>query len=164
MICFVTSCAQTPDSKKLIDEINASKAKAWRLVDEAESKRKEAREKNRSGEVESRDALIEEAAKLYRQASNAFQDAAKQAKELSKVQSLPWYEQYFSLHSKLLSNRAYVASDAHEELLVRKSGSPSESQVQSWTDDLKRIEEEDEELLKQIVAIEKRQGVVLIKE
>jgi hypothetical protein len=63
-----------------------------------------------------------------------------------------------------LNNLANLAAGAHDELLARNSGTPSEAQVQLWKDQLKRIVEENEELRKQIASIESRQGVVLIKE
>jgi len=65
---------------------------------------------------------------------------------------------------KLINKLAQLAADARAELLVRKSGPPSESQVQAGKDDLKRVREENEEFRKQIASIEVRQGIVLIKE
>ena len=159
-ICFVSSCAQTPEGKKLIDDINAAKIKARHIGEEADRKRNEARGKNK----DEHDRLIEEAAKLYGQASGTLEDAAKKAKELTKVNNPPWYAEYFGLQSKLINNLAQLAAGAQEELLVTKNGPPSESQVQAWKDSLKRIREENEEFRKQIASIESRQGIVLIKE
>ena len=76
-LCFSTSCGQTPQSNKLIDEINAAKVKARKLGEEAELKRREAREKNKSGDRAEHDRLIEEAAKLYAQASDALNEGSK---------------------------------------------------------------------------------------
>src|SRR5262245_4709330 len=160
-MCFVTSCAQTPASNKLIGEINDAKVKARNLGEEAERKRGEARDQTDRPE---RERLIEEAAKLYGQVSDRLVEAAKNADEMAKVKSPTWYEEYFSLQSKLISNLAELANGAHDELLVRKSGEPTESQVQTWKANINRIRKENEGFRKQISAIESRQGTVLIKE
>jgi chromosome segregation ATPase len=159
-ICFVTACHQAaPESKKFIDEINAAKVKARNLGVEADRKRREAGDNQAE-----HDRLIEEAAKLYGQASDTLAQAASKAKELAKVKSPSWYEEYFTLQSKLLNNLAQLAAGAKEESLIRKNGAPSESQLQTWKDQLKRFRQEDDEFRKQIASIEKRQGVVLITE
>ena len=160
-ISVITSCGQTSASNKLIDEINDAKVKARKLGEEAEHKRAEARDQRDRSE---RDRLIEEAAKLYGQVSDTLMEAAKDADEMAKVKSTTWYEEYFSLQSKLISNLAQLAVGTHNELLVRKSGEPTESQVQSWKEDINRIRKENDEFRKRISAIESRQGTVLIKE
>jgi hypothetical protein len=158
--CFVTACGQAaPKGKKLIDDINAAKVKARSLSSEAERKRKEAGENQAE-----HDRLIEEAANVYGQASDTLAEAASKAKELAKVKSPSWYEEYFNLQSQLLNNLAQLAAGAKEELLIRKNGPPSEAQLQTWKESLKRIREEDDEFRKQIASIEKRQRVVLITE
>jgi hypothetical protein len=163
-LCFTTSCGQSPQSNKLIDEINAAKVKARNLGEEAERKRIKAREKSESSDREEHDRLIEEAARLYGQASDALNEAAKNAMQMANLKSPEWYEEYFSLQSKLIGNLAQLATGAHEELLARKSGTPTESQMQTWKENLNRIRRENEEFRRQISAIESRQGVVLIKE
>lgn len=160
-MCLITSCGQTSASNKLIDEINEAKVKARNFVEEAERKRAKARDQNDRAE---RDKLIDEAAKLYGQASDALQVAAKNADEMAKVKSPAWYEEYFNLQSKLIGNLAQQAVGAHDELLVRKNGTPSESQLQAWKEDIDRIRKENDEFRKQISVIESRQGTVLIKE
>jgi hypothetical protein len=159
-ICFVSSCGQTPEGKKLIDDINATKVKARHFGKEADRKWNEARGKNE----DEQDRLIEEAANLYGQASETLQEAATKATELAKIKNPSWYEEYFGLQSKYFNNLARLAAGAKDELLGRKSGLPSESQLQAWKDELKRIGEENEQLKKQIASIESRQGIVLIKE
>ena len=158
--CFITSCGQTSASNKRIDEINESILKARNLAEEAERKRTEARDQ--SGRPE-HDRLIEEAAKLYMQASDTLIEAVKNADEMAKVKNPAWYEEYFSLQSKLITNLAQLAAGAHDELLVRKSGEPTESQIQSWKKNINRIRKENEDFRKEISAIESRQGTVLIK-
>ena len=80
-ICFVTACGQTaPESKKLIDEINAAKVKARNLSSEAERKTKEAGDNQAE-----HDRLIEEAAKIYGQTSDTLAEASSKAKELAEV-------------------------------------------------------------------------------
>jgi hypothetical protein len=160
VICLVTPCSQTPEGKRLIDEINAAKVKARNLGDEAERKRKEARENTES----EHDRLIETAAELYGQASNTLKEAVEKSKELAKLQSPPWYAEYFGLQSRLISNLAELAAGANEELLIRKDSAPSEAQVQKWKDNIKRIREENDQFHKQIASIELRQGIVLINE
>jgi hypothetical protein len=157
----ITSCAQTSASNKVIDEINDAKVKARNLGEEAERKRAQARDQTDRRE---RARLIEEAAKLHGQASDRLVEAAKIAEEMAKVKSPAWYEEYFSLQSKLISNLAQLATGAHDELLVRKSGEPTEAQVQLWNENIKRIRKENEEFRKRITAIESRQGIVLIKD
>jgi len=159
-LCFVTFCGQTQEGEKLIDDINAAKVKARRLADDAERKRSEAREKNQA----EHGRLIEEAAKFYGQAADTLKEAARNAQELAKVKSPSWYEEYFGLQSKLFNNLAQLATGAQAELIVRKNGPPSESQLQIWKDNLERIRKEDEEFREKIASIESRQGVVLIKE
>ena len=159
-ICFVTSCGQAaPESKKLIDDINAAKVKARSLTFEAERKRREAGDNKAE-----HDRLIEEAAKLYGQTSDTLAEAASKAKELAKVKNPSWYEEYFNLQAKLFNNLAQLATGAREELLIRNNGPPSESQLQTWKDNLTRFQKENDEVRKQIASIESRQGVVLIKE
>jgi hypothetical protein len=160
-LCFITSCGQTTENNKLIDEINGAKIKARNLGEEAERKRAKARD---SGDRDERHRLIEEAAKLYGHASDTLFEAAKNASEMAKVKRPSWYEEYFQLQSKLINNLAQLAAGAHEELLARDSGAPSESQVQSWRENINRIKKENEEFRRQITAIETRQGIVLIKE
>ena len=91
-------------------------------------------------------------------------EAATKAKDLAKLKSPAWYEEHFNLQAKLFNNLAQLAAGAQQELLIRKNGAPSESQLQTWTDNLKRLQKEDDEFRKQIASIESRQGVVLIKE
>ena len=160
-MCFITSCGQTPASNRLSDEINDAKVKARHLVEEAERQRAAARDQTDRRE---RERLLEEAAKLSGLASDRLVEAAKNADEMAKVKSPAWYEEYFSLQSKLITNLAQLATGAHHELLVRKRGDPTESQVQSWKENIDRIRKENEGLRKQISAIESRQGTVLIKE
>lgn len=160
-MCFSTSCGQARQTNKLIDEINGAKVKARNLAEEAERKRTKARE---SGDRNEHDKLIDEAAKLYAQASDALNGAAQNAKEMAKVKNPEWYEEYFTLQSKLIDNLAQLATGAHDELLARKNSTPTDSQLQSWKEHINRIRKENENLHRRISAIEKRQGIVLIKE
>jgi hypothetical protein len=163
-MCFVTSCGQALEGEKLIEQINASKVKARNLGDEAERKRTKAKEKSESGDREAHDRLIEDAAKLFGQASDALKEAAENATELAKLKSPLWYEGYFSLQSKLIRNLAELGAGAHDELVIRKTGPPTEHQVQLWKENINRIAKENDEFRQQIAAIESRQGIVLIKE
>jgi hypothetical protein len=95
MVCSIKVLLLLALGKKLIDDINAAKIKARRFGEEAYRKRNEAREKNQ----DEHDRLIEEAAKLYGQASETLAKAAKKAKELTKVKSPAWHEEYFDLQS-----------------------------------------------------------------
>jgi hypothetical protein len=95
-VCWVTSCGQAPQTK-LIDEINAAKIEARKLSADAERKRTAAREKSQSTDQAEHDKLIDEAAKLYEHASETLNEAADKATEIAKVESPPWYEEYFTL-------------------------------------------------------------------
>ena len=159
-MCFVTSCAQQPNTHKLIEEINGGKVKARDLIKKAEEKRKEAG----AGDQAQLNKLIQEAAELYKQASNLLSEAAKKADEVSKSKSPEWYQEYFTLQAKLLRNFAQLGVGAHDELLTRLNGPLSEAQERSMKENLSRIGQEDKELQKRINEIESRQGVVLIKE
>ncbi len=162
-ICFGTSCAQTPQGK-LIDEVNATKKKARNLTDEAERKRKEAGQKRASGDNAEYDRLIKETANIYGQIADSLNEAASKTDEIAKVKQPEWYGEYFTSHAKLMRNLAQLATGAHDELLLRLSGPPSESQVKSWKENMARIDKENDELWSKIKAIEKREGLVLIKE
>jgi len=161
--CFVISCGQTPQAK-LINEVNAAWIKARELGDEAERRRAQAREKSASGDHAEHDKLIQEAADLYQQAADSLNGASDKTHELAKQKQPKWYEEYFSLQSKLMRNLAQLAVGAHDELLARMRGAPSESQVQFWNENITRIRKENDELWTQIKTIEKREGLVLIKE
>jgi hypothetical protein len=162
-ICSASSCGQTPQAK-LIDEVNATKRKARNLGDEAEQKRAAAGQKRNSGDEAEYDKLIKEAANLYGQAGEKLNEAAVKADEIAKVKQPEWYKEYFGLHAKLTRNLARLAAGAHDELLIRLSGPPTESQLQSWKETLSRINKENEEFRTRIKTIEKREGSVLIKE
>ena len=83
---------------------------------------------------------------------------------MAKLKSPEWYEEYFSLQSKRFTNLAQLASNAHDELLARNNGTVTDSQLQSWKENIDRISKEDDEFRSRISAIETRQEVVLIKE
>ena len=159
-ICFVTSCAQQSNTHKLIEEINAAKVKARDLVKKAEEKRKEAG----AGDEAQLKKLIPEAAELYKQSSNLLSEAANKADEVSKSKNPGWYEEYFTLQSKLLRNFAQLGVGAHDELLTRLNGPLSEAQERKMKENLSRIAQEDKELQKRIKEMESQQGVILIKE
>lgn len=161
--CFLTSCGQASETNKLIAEINAVKAKARTIANEAESKRAKAEEKTEAGDRSGVNSLIEEAAKLYGQISELLHQAADKADQIVNLKNPEWYREYFRLHSKLIRSLAQMASSAHEELLL-KSGEPSESQLKSWKENISRVGKENQELRRQIAAIEARHGVVLINE
>jgi hypothetical protein len=163
-LCFSTSCGHTQQSDKLIDQINAAKVKARSLSEEAQLKLTKAKEKNRSEDRDEHDRLIDEAATLCAQASDVLNKGAEDAKQLAKLKSPGWYQEYFSLQAKLIGNLAKISTGAHDELLARKNGAPTDSQVQAWKEDINRISKENEELRRQISAIETRQRIVLIKE
>lgn len=108
--------------------------------------------------------MIDEAAKLYEHASGTLNEAADKATEIAKVKSPPWYEEYFNLQAKLIRNQAQLAHGAHDELVARKNGRPTEPLVLSWKENIDRIMKENEQFRKQIAAIESREGMVLLKE
>ena len=159
-IFFVSSCQKLPPDKR-IDDVNTAKAKARKLSEQAERKRREGVLKSEKSE---HDKLVDEAADLYGQAADTLNGAAATTDELAKLKQPGWYEEYFGLQSKLTRNLAQMAKGAHDELLAGKSGPPSDSQVQSAKENIIRIRNENEELRTRIKTIETREGVVLINE
>jgi hypothetical protein len=164
LICFVVGCGQQQETNKLIDEINAARVKAKTLLGQAEDKRVKAGEKFDKGERSEGEKLIEEAANLYGQISELLNQSADKAEQIAKLNNPAWYGNYFTLQSKLIRNLAKTAGAAREELLVRKSGTPSETQLKSWRDDISNRGKENEELRKEIAKIETEHGTTLIKE
>jgi hypothetical protein len=159
----LSSCGDTPQSK-LIDEVNAAKIKARNLGEEGDRKRTEARQKSESGDKAEHDRLIQEAANIYGHVADTLNEAAGKTDELAKVKRPEWYQEYFGLHAKLTRNLARLAAGAHDELLMRLSGLPNESLVQSWKESLSQIGKENDDLRTKITAIEKRERIVLITE
>ena len=155
--CFVLGCGQQQETNKLINEINAERVKAEKLVKQAESKRADAAEKS-DGE---REKLIEEAASLYGQVSELLTQSADKAEQVVMLNNPSWYKDYFTLESKWIRNLAKLAGSARQELLVRKSGDPSEAQLKSWKEDISRLHKENEELRKKIAEIESKHGQLL---
>jgi len=162
-ISFLTSCDNKSFAKKRIEEINDARVKATKLADEAERKKKTANQRRESRRQPEHDRLIEEAADLYEMASTTLNEAADQAQEIASMKNPEWYDRYFSLQSKLFRNLAQLAAVANNELRIRERQTPSEAQVQLWSDTIDRINEENEDLRRQIFAIERWQGLVLIK-
>lgn len=160
--CFSPTRVRTSSVQVLIDTINSKSFTARSLIDEAEKKRAQAKEKTQPADRAEHDQLIDETAKLYGDASHALTEAAQAAEELAKVRTPTWYEEYFTLQAKLLRNLAYMGSQAHDELLIRKSGQPSDAQVAAWLQDLTRIKKENETYRQRIATIESRERVVLI--
>lgn len=163
-IFFVTSCAQQPRTQRLLAEINAAKVKARDLIIKAEVKRREAGTYRAPGDRGEYDRLIQEAAMLYKESSDVFSEASTKADEISKSKSPEWYQEYFTLQSKLFRNLGQIGLGAHDELLSRLKGPLSEAQESSLKENISRVDQENDELLKRIKEIESRQGVTLVKE
>jgi len=161
--CFVISCGQEAEVNKLISEINSAKVKSLKLGQEAETKRVEAKEKLDNGKRGDYEKLIGDAANLYGQASDLLNQSGNKAEQITKQISPDWYKDYFTLQSRLLRNLAQLAGGAHEELLVRKSGEPSEEQLKSWKDNISRLRKERGELEKEIAKIESEHGLAPTK-
>lgn len=164
LCCSVNACGQERETNKLIDEINASRVKAQSLLKQAEAKRAEAYKKFDARERNEGEKQLEEAANLYGQISDLLSQSADKAEQIVKLGNPNWYKDYFTLQAKLIRNLAKTASGAREELLVRKSGTPSDAQLKSWKDDISNRSKENQELRKEISRIESEQGQVLIKQ
>jgi chromosome segregation ATPase len=163
VLCFVTGCAQSTATSKLIAEINAANANVRKILDQAERKRADAGAKRAAGEDSEDARLITEAAKHYGEMSEILKEMAAKADEVAKVRDPQWYSEYFTLHSKRFRKLAVMAAAANEELLVRRDGMPTEAQLKSWKEDLEPISKEAAELWEKIKAIEAREKVGLIK-
>lgn len=161
--CLVISCGQEAEINKLIGEINSAKVKSLKLGQEGETKRVEAKEKLVNGKRGEYEKLMDEAANLYGQASDLLNQSANKAEQIAKQINPYWYKEYFTLQSKLLRNLASLASGAHEELLVRKSGEPSEEQLKSWKDNISGLRKERAELDKEIAKLESEHGLAPTK-
>lgn len=161
--CFSTAPGMNPPAQPLIDKINAKQFTARNLVDQAETKRAQAKEKTQPADRAEHDRLIDETAKLYNDACDDLREAAQAADELAKLKTPPWYEEYFTLQAKLMRNIAFMGSQAHDELLIRKTSQPSQSQIQSWLEQLTRIKKENETYRQRIAAIETRERTAPIK-
>ncbi len=161
--CFVLGCGQQKETNKLISEINAAGAKSKTLTKQVESKRAEARQKYNNGERIEDDKLTDEAASLYGQISELLNQSADKADQIVKLNNPDWYKDYFKLYSRWTRNLAALAGGAREELLVRKNGAPSETQLKSWKENISKLSKENEELRKEIAKIESEHNMVLIK-
>lgn len=163
---YIPGCGQQPQDEtgKLVNEINAARSKSRTLLEQAEKKRAEATKKFAQEERSEGEKLIEEAANLYGQISELLNQSADEAGQIVKLDNPDWYRDYFTLHAKLIRNVAQSASSAREELLIRKSGAPGESQLKSWREDISKRSKENQELRKKISEIESEQGKVLIKQ
>ncbi|HKY45950.1 MAG TPA: hypothetical protein VJM50_22860 [Pyrinomonadaceae bacterium] len=160
---LLTSCAQSTEPSKLIDEINTDNAKARDITQEAERKRSEARAKGKAGEHSESASLYREASKLYAEISKLLRKNASKADEVAKVRDPSWYSEYFTSHAKRFRHLATMASGAAEQLMVNSNGQPSESQLKSWKADAEQLTMELDEVDKKIEEIEAREKVVLIK-
>lgn len=161
--CFAISCGQQQEVNKLISEINSAKVKSLKLGQQAQAKGVEAKIKFDNGERSEGEKLMEEAANLYGQASDLLNQSADKAEQITKLIDPDWYKEYFRLQSKLLRNLAKLAGGAQKELLVKKSGEPSEEQIKKWKDDIIKLRKEREELDKEISKIESEHGIAPIK-
>ncbi len=162
-ICSASACGRPPHDKR-IDEVNALKIKARNLTEEGDRKRTEARQKSEPGDKAEHDRLIQEAASIFGQVADILNESARKTDDLAQVKRPEWYQEYFGLHSKLTRNLARLAAGAHDELLIRLSGPPNESLVQSWKESLSQIRKENDDFRAKITAIEKRERIVLITE
>jgi chromosome segregation ATPase len=152
---------QEPSADKLIKEINVAIVDARRLVNEAETKRTAARGKPREGKE--RKELIEKASSLYGEAAETLSGGAGKSETLARQDDPKWYREYFTLYAKLLESLAQLGRLSSEELLIRLRGKPTEEQVQSWKENIERVNKENAEYRKRIAEIEAETGVVLIK-
>ena len=161
--CFSATPGKTSPVQPLIDQINSRQFTARNLVDQAETKRAQAKEKTQPADRPEHDRLIDETAKLYNDACDDLRAAAQAADELAKLKTPAWYEEYFTLQANLMRNIAVMGTQAHDELLIRKTGQPSQAQIQSWLEQLTRIQKENETYRQRIATIETHERVVLIK-
>ena len=162
LCCLVVGCGQQKETSRLIDEINADGAKAQTLTKQAELKSAEARKKSNEGDRSAAEKLYEEAANLYGQISGLLNQSADKGEQIVKLDNPDWYKEYFTLYARWTRNLAKFAGGAREELLVRKNGTPSEAQLNSWRENISKLSKENEQLRKEIARIEAEHKTVLI--
>lgn len=160
---LVTNCAQTPEPSRLIEEINADKARIQKILEAAERKRAAARAKVDAADLSAKAILLTEAAKLYGELSTIQKEMADKADQVAKVRNPEWYSEYFTTYAKYFRSMAAMAAGAEEQLTVNSKGGPTELQLKSWKADAEQLNKETDELWKKIEAIEVREKVVLIK-
>lgn len=161
--CFVVGCGRQVVTDTLIEEINAAGARAKALTNQADAKSQEVFLKRATGNREERQKLIDEAANLYGQIADLLNQSADKCDQVVKITTTDWYKDYFTAYSKWTRNLAKIARSAQEELLLRKTGVPSQDQVKLWKESYDKLHKENEELRNQIIKIETEHKTVLVK-
>lgn len=160
-VTFSVSCTRF-ETQKLISEMNANRAKCQELTKQAEAKRAEARRQNDNGQTAERKKSIEEAASLYGQIAKLLTESADKGDKVAALTTTDWYKTYFTLYSRWTRNLAKMAAGAHEELLVKNNGKPTDEQVKTWQTTIADIKKENDDLTKQIAKLESDHQMVLV--
>jgi len=158
---FLGSCAQT-ETHRLVAQINANRAKTQELYKQAQAKAAVARKQSADGQTTDTQKTMQDEAEIYAQISQLFTDSADKADKIVSITTTDWYKEYFKLYSKWTRNLAHLAAGAQEELLIRKTGSPTEDQLNKWNSNMAQIHKENDTLQKQIAKLESDHQTVLV--
>jgi len=158
----VVSCGQSDETHKLIGEMNANRIKCQELTKQAEAKRADARKQFQIGQRAEGQKTIDDAANLYGQIAKLLKESANKGDRIAAITTTDWYREYFTLYSKWTRNLAKLAAGAEEELIIRKTGAPTEEQMKIWRENIAEIRKEDDILQKQIAKLESDHHMVLI--
>ena len=158
---FVVSCAQA-ETHRLVAQINANRAKTQELYKQAQAKAAAARKQSAVGQTTDTQKTMQDEAAIYAQIAQLFTDSADKADKIVSITTTDWYKEYFKLYSKWTRNLAQLAAGAQEELLIRKTGSPTEDQLNKWNSNMAQIRKENEALQKQIAKLESDHQTVLV--
>ena len=160
-LSLVVSCGQR-ETDKLVAEMNANWAKSQELNKQAQAKAVLARKQSAAGQTTDTQKTMQDEADNYEQIAKLFNGSADKADKIVSITTTDWHKEYFKLYSKWTRNLAQLAAGAHEELVIRKTGSPTEDQLKKWNINMAQIRTENDSLQKQIAKLESNHQTVLV--
>jgi hypothetical protein len=158
---FVVSCGQV-ETRRLVAEMNANRAKSQELYKQAQAKAALARKQSADGQTDDTQKTMQDEADIYGQIAKLFNASADKADKVVSITTTDWQKEYFKLYSKWTRNLAQLAAGAQEELMIRKAGTPTEDQVTNWNINIVQIRKENDTLQKQIAKLESEHQTVLV--
>ena len=158
---LVVSCGQM-ETRRLIAEMNANRGKTKELYKQAQAKALLARKQSADGQTNDTQKTMQDEADIYGQIAKLFSDSADKADTIVSITTTDWYKEYFKLYAKWTRNLGRLATGAQEELVIRKTGSPTAEQLQKWNIDMAQIRKENDSLQKQITKLESDHQSVLV--
>ena len=158
---FFVSCTQA-ETQRLVAEMNANRAKSQELYKQAQAKASLARKLSDAGQMTDTQKAMQDEADIYAQIAQLLTDSADKADKIVSITTTEWHKEYFKLYSKWTRNLAQLAAGAQEELVIRKTGSPTEDQLKKWNINMAQIRKENDALQKQIAKLESDHQTVLV--